>query len=77
MYKCNKYDVGVDIKLGNGLYQFFKESASGKTRLMNEFKKLRAYKEPVLGYTYNDLLSGVSLKEEVGKQNTKVILLVD
>lgn len=74
MYKNTEYNPNVNIQLENGIYIFYAESATGKTRLYKHLKNLKAYGEPVDSFTYNDLLIGDKI-ENVLKTTNKVILL--
>ena len=74
MYVNQEYNPNVNILLNNGIYVFDAESATGKTWLCKQLKKLKAYGEPVDAITYNDLLTRVRLENVVKPQN-KVIML--
>ena len=68
------FDYNINILLDNGIYVFDAESATGKTWLCKQLKKLKAYGEPVDAVTYNDLLAGMRLENVVKPQN-KVVML--
>lgn len=75
MYYLDKYSVTIDIKLEPGIYVFDNQSATGKTRLAKLLSEYQAYKEPVVSYTYNDKLKGISLTDYLKGNEYKVILL--
>lgn len=75
MYYLDKYSVTIDIKLEPGIYVFDNQSATGKTRLAKLLSEYHAYKEPVVSYTYNDKLKGISLADYLKDNEPKVILL--
>lgn len=75
MYTNLKYKSQIVIELEPGIYTFEMESSTGKTRLCKELKKLQAYGEPVIGYTYNDKLSGISLEDMLKRNKCKVLML--
>lgn len=74
--KDKKQSVDITINLDNGLYVLDTDSAVGKTRLTNLIKLLETYKEPVVGYTYNDYLENkYDFREYLDRKNPKVIIL--
>ena len=75
MYKNDKFSKKINIDAENGVYVFTCESASGKTYLCKELKKLREAGEPVVSFTFSDYINGLNLKEQVEKIKPKVIML--
>ena len=75
MYKNDKFSKKINIDTENGVYVFTCESASGKTYLCKELKKLREAGEPVVSFTFSDYINGLNLKEQVEKIKPKVIML--
>ena len=75
MYSLDKYNVAINIDLEPGVYVFDNQSATGKTRLAKLLSEYQAYGEPVVSYTYNDKLRGISLMDFLKDNNYKVILL--
>lgn len=75
MYRLNKYNVAINIELEPGIYVFDNQSATGKTRLAKLLSEYQAYGEPVVSYTYNDKLKGLSLGDFIKDKKYKVILL--
>ena len=63
MYSLNKYNVTINIELEPGIYVFDNQSATGKTRLAKLLSDYQAYGEPVIAYTYNDKLRGISITD--------------
>ena len=75
MYAIDKYNPTITIELDNGIYIFDCESATGKTRLCKELRKLQAYGEAVASYTYDDLLIGIPVDNIFDSDKYKVIML--
>lgn len=75
MYELTGYDVDLSINLDNGIYVFYGESATGKTRLA---KLLRAYGnagEPVNSYTYADKQTGLPISTVLIPGKYRVIMI--
>lgn len=75
MYSIDKYNVKIKINLESGIYVFDNESATGKTRLAKMLAEYQAYGEPVISYTYNDYLKGISLNNMIKNKKYEVIML--
>lgn len=73
MYKNSLYRPNINVELDNGIYIFDSESATGKTYLCKQLKKLRAYGESVISITYNNILTGFKLDDM--QEQYKVIML--
>ena len=74
MYKLNKKQIEVEVRLDNGVYIPVSESAIGKTYLYKIFKQYGETK--ALGFTYSDVQVGVDV-EKVIKMNKPEIILFD
>jgi hypothetical protein len=75
VFKLNKYDVTIDVKLNNGVYIFNHKSATGKTRLAKLLDKYRTYGEPVASYTYSDVQLNKPIKSILKPGKFKLIVL--
>ena len=75
MYNLDKYNVAINIQLEPGIYVFDNQSATGKTRLAKLLSEYQAYGEPIVSYTYNDKLRGISLFDFVKDKRYKLIML--
>lgn len=70
--------IHININLEPGVYVFGDLSSTGKTYLCKLLKKLRTFGYPVDGYTYDDYLRKISLKQLVGEIDGKIqYLLID
>ena len=65
----------IHIHLDNGLYLYNSESASGKTRLCKELKKLQQRDERVSGYTYEDYQLGIPIITVLNPDKYDVVAL--
>ena len=75
MIILNKYMPEIRIDLSEGLYVFDSQSATGKTRLRKELRKLQQYGESVASYSYEDYQLGMSIDSVLKPSRYKVILL--
>lgn len=73
MYKNEEYRPIINIDLDKGVYIFDSESATGKTYLCKQLKKLQAYGEPVISFTYDDILRRTNLND-IDKQYEVIML---
>lgn len=78
MFKQIVDGIHININLEPGVYVFGDLSSTGKTYLCKLLKKLRTFGYPVDGYTYDDYLRKISLKQLVGEIDGKIqYLLID
>lgn len=75
LYKIDKYDVDIEVDLGNGLYTFTRRSATGKSYLASMLRRYHRFGEPVNSYTYGDYLDKLELRAVTG--DTCRVLVVD
>lgn len=68
--------IHINIDLKPGVYVFGDFSSNGKTLLCNLLRKLRVFGYPVDGYTYEDYIRKISLKQFVGELDGKIEYLV-
>ena len=65
----------IRIHLDNGLYLYNSKSASGKTRLCKELRKLQKQGERVSGYTYEDYQLGIPISTVLDPDKHDVVAL--
>lgn len=75
MLVLSKYKPEIKIHLKNGLYVFDSQSATGKTRLRKELRKLQQYGEKVASYSYEDYQLGIPINTVLNPNKYKLILL--
>lgn len=75
MYLVDKYTIKLCIDLDSGIYVFDPESATGKTRLCGLLHKYQAYGEPVLSYTSDDYVIGLTISDLLKGKSCKVLML--
>lgn len=75
MYRIDRYDVTVEVDLGNGLYVFNPRSATGKSYLANVLRRYRRFGEPVNAYTFDDYLNKVTLEDATGGGSCKLLVV--
>lgn len=73
-FKISKYDVEIEICVGNGIWEFDSRSGTGKTYLCNTLKEYMLKGEPVLGYAYSDYKNGVDI-DALLKSKPKLIMI--
>ena len=65
--------LDIQIDLEPGIYTFYNDAATGKTRTWKELRQHQANGSPVATITYNDLLSGLTIKELLSKPHYDLI----
>lgn len=68
-------NTSINIDLNPGVYVFDAKSGIGKTYLTKCLKKANTYGHPVDGYTYDDLLRGITLQDYIGSRELSCIIL--
>lgn len=75
MFRLDKYNVKINIKLENGIYTFDRESSTGKTRLYKVLRQYQSVGEPVSAYTYQDKKLGIPIESVIDSSKFKLIML--
>ena len=71
-----KGDIDIKVNLQNGIYTFRNNSGIGKSYLVSLLKSYAADGEPVMAYTYTDMIIGVQFNNVV-KPGEQKLLVID
>lgn len=67
MFEITKYNPSIKVELNPGVYIFDIYSATGKTYLYKMAEKYRHFGERISGYTYNDFLDNILMKDRLDR----------
>ena len=73
--KLEGLDIIININLENGIYQFYCESATGKTRLYDAIKSYQYEGYNVTAYSYFNLQDGLDLEEVINRTHPQLLLI--